>query len=162
MANKCIYPGCKTGYAIKKNKKNIAINTLRLYSFPKDVKYYNLWEKYTNRDDIESIKNKYLCELHFESNSFDPDSKKFKLKPDAVPAIDFDITDQSFTILTPNKGEHLIDIKPKASKLDFQSSIGGPYLDMESNIREIKINNELDSKFHSSEDIVKYIKFFLG
>ena len=123
MANKCCFPGCKTGYAHYKNGKNVSVNTLRLFGFPKDENLNKIWVKYINRKDMKASSKKYLCELHFDRSAFDTSGKIMKLKENAVPTVDFNIVDQSFTVITPTKGEHFIDISLKVIKLDFHENL---------------------------------------
>ena len=157
----CKYPGCLTGKKKMNKGKNMVVNTYKVFRFPKDDTYFSIWERYTGRKNLRNNANNHLCELHFEKCYFRPTKKSYTLTHDAVPTIDFKISEQTQTVITPNKGEHLIDITPRQTKLSFHSEVGGsdPFLNADiSNLIEDNIEN---SKFESSKDVLKYTKSFL-
>ena len=122
MGKKCVFPNCKTGYQKLVKGKNVSIITKSLFKFPaKGTHEYNLWVRFTNRDDIDSLKSPHLCSDHFSENDMVLVNKNRRLKSNACPDanIPFD-ANQSLTILTPNKGEHLVDYYPK--KLNLTSN----------------------------------------
>ena len=79
-----------------------------------------------------------------------------------MPTLDFEFSQQSFTILTPTKGEHFVDVPTKCTKLDFHECVGGTYPGMEEEITSMCVENDLNDKFKSSSELVSFIIDFLS
>lgn len=140
MVNKCSYNNCKTGYEKKRDGINVAVKSTPVFKFPDRVEEperFQLWARYVNRKEINEgeLKCPYLCADHFIASDIIYSGTRASLKKDSIPQTEFD-PNQSITILTPNKGEHLVDHYPKITKLDFREEVGNidPHLEDDSNL----------------------------
>lgn len=162
MVNKCSFNNCKTGYEKKRLGVNVAVKSTPVFKFPdrdEEPERFNLWARYVNRADIDEGKLKcpYLCADHFFLEDIIYKGKMASLKPGSVPGVEFN-PNQSITILTPNKGEHLVDHFPKVTKLNFKEEVGNidPQLEEDSNLFIESLPPE-KIKFVDCQDALKFL-----
>ena len=65
MVNKCVAPGCRTGYTAESN--HIKIN---VYRFPVEKELRQRWIQRVPRQNWIPTKNSVLCENHFLTSDF--------------------------------------------------------------------------------------------
>ena len=162
MPHKCSFPGCKTNYEVITDGKNQSIPFKAVFSFPsKNDPRYNLWKRYVNHPEFESLKNPRLCEDHFDPNDIIRHKTKTLPTKTAVPCMDFNIH-QSLFVPTPEKGEHFMDYYPKKTRLDFSESVGNidPFLDADAS-HYLESYNKKPKKYKDSFDLIVGIKNFL-
>ena len=160
MGYKCSYPGCTSGYEVKKKGKNISINTVQIWKFPSKDLYpeiYEVWKKYLNRQDFESLKNPRLCANHFDPKYI----KNNRQQVDAVPTVEFNSSFNKKVAATPEKGEHFYDLPTKVTKYSFKNiskNLESSFLDEAQNaLQDNKYKDALDSKFESTKHLVDYL-----
>ena len=163
MGDQCCYPGCKNGHKKVRKNKNVAINSNKLFKFPaKDPERFEIWKKYTGKTHLTADMKLFLCDVHFDKKYFHPTKLSFGLNKDAVPTVDFVPSEQKITVLTPNKGEHLMDITPKVTKLSFREEISGMTPDLAEEIKNYTKESFKDLKFESSAESLEFIKEYIA
>ena len=71
MVNRCNATGCYTNYP--------GHDSGSVFSLPKDENLRKSWIKFLNRKNVESLKNIFLCEKHFESKYLKKNENRVRL-----------------------------------------------------------------------------------